>query len=316
SSRSSSPTERGNITKREDLVFLDPRVEFMSRAEASEDGIIVPASVEELWQICEEDRAAELSANPLIGHDEQIFSRQILQFIVKQAEDCRKCAAPESQWIAKVIQPMLNLLEQLHMFASPSKPLANDRLGVFDVRTVEISPPDLVPQAVKSGLFKDLDKKIDLALGLHLHRKTLPDLHNANTKTKSINQTTTFVNYTALFLNIEVKRSYAGSDPVVQLAAWAAADFLKRELEGWAMDMPVLALDIEGDWWHLNVVAARLNDEGDLVGLSFIGPMLLGSTLSWGGACRLFTNLCHLVRWGRADYLPWFEREVLEVCKR
>lgn len=168
---------------------------------------------------------------------------------------------------------------------------------------------------MKPNLFKGLDKTIDLALGLHLHRKTPPHLHNASTATKSINQTTTFVNYTPLFLNIEVKRSYVGSDPVVQLAAWAAADFLKRELEGWAMDMPVLALDIEGDQWHLNVIAAQLGDEGNLVGLSFVGPVPIGSTFGWNSTCRLFGNLCQLVRWGRAEYLPWFEREVLEVCK-
>lgn len=70
---------------------------------------------------------------PFIRVDEQVSSRQILQFAVKQAGDCRKCAAPESQWIAKVIQPMLNLLEQLDAFASPSKPFANDRLGIYDM---------------------------------------------------------------------------------------------------------------------------------------------------------------------------------------
>lgn len=52
------------ITKREDLVFLKPRVEFVSRNEAREDGISVPASVEGLWQTYEETHAAGLSANP------------------------------------------------------------------------------------------------------------------------------------------------------------------------------------------------------------------------------------------------------------
>jgi len=48
----------------------------------------------------------------------------------------------------------------------------------------------------------------------------------------SINQTSSWVNYVPMFVNIEGKRKNVPEDPMIQLGAWVAAEFKKRKLEG------------------------------------------------------------------------------------
>ncbi|KAF2802872.1 uncharacterized protein BDZ99DRAFT_503586 [Mytilinidion resinicola] len=337
-SRSSSPSKRGPILKREDLQHLDPPIDVIgSRRNAQEYGVELPAAVAELWERCEQCTVTTLPRNPFFAaadkRDQQAIERT-LNMALGQAEECRICAAPECQWIAKIIQPILNTLELL-AFASRTSPTANDKIGVFDIRTVEMSP-EYVPDSMLPTRFKDLDKKIDLAIGLQLHRKTKAALRTAQAKTdepsKAINQASTFIHQNPLFLSIEVKRTYGGTDPMIQLAAWVAAEFIKREIEEVDIGMPALVVEIEGDYWRLYAVVATIEGrvtgnepvEADLnangtegtLGLSIIGPVTLGSTDTWLSICRLYANLCCIVDWGRTVYLEWFEREVLGVYEK
>lgn len=50
--RSSSPKKR-RVTKREDLAYLTPRIEFKAMRQAGSLGITLPESVEALWERCE-----------------------------------------------------------------------------------------------------------------------------------------------------------------------------------------------------------------------------------------------------------------------
>jgi hypothetical protein len=62
----------------------------------------------------------------------------------------------------------------------------------------------------------DLNKKINYAVRLDLSVKAIRTLQDAKT---SINQTTTFINHTPMFLNIEVKQYASARNLQVQLAA-------------------------------------------------------------------------------------------------
>lgn len=219
-------------------------------------------------------------------------------------------------------------------------------------RTVEIQPAQLLSVSRKAHLFKALDRKIDIAVGLHLSERHRKSVQDADTRTKSINQTTTFVHYKPLFLHVEVKRNYQPTDPVIQLAAWAAAEFMKRQLEGWDMKMPVLLCEIEGPMWRLYAAVSSepqedstisedleaLDDDNeqsevdetgeeeaggeepvelaDSFQLHILGPMDLGTTGSFESTCALFTNLCYIAQWGRTDWLNWWEKNVLKSCKK
>ena len=128
----------------------------------------------------------------------------------------------------------------------------------------------------------------------------------------SINQTSTFVNFTPMFLNVEVKRKNSDKDPLIQLGAWISAEFEKRRIEHYSLDMPVLAIEIQGDQWGLYMVYADedLVDE-EAYGLKFVGPKSLGNTSSLQGCFKLLDGLCRCADWGVGEYQAWFKKEIL-----
>lgn len=127
----------------------------------------------------------------------------------------------------------------------------------------------------------------------------------------SINQTSSFVNFTPMFLNIEVKRKNSDKDPLIQLAAWVSAEFEKRRIEHYSLDMPVLAIEIEGDQWGLYMVYADGLADTDSYGLKFVGPVSLGDTSSLQGCFKLLDGLCRCADWGVGRYKSWFKDEIL-----
>lgn len=159
------------------------------------------------------------------------------------------------------------------------------------------------------GTMADLNKKIDYAVGLNLSLTAVRTLQDVK---KSINQTATFINHTPIFLNVEVKRYASARNPRVQLAAWIAAEFNKRHIEGWPLDMPVLALEIEQDSWLLHIVAAeaRKKSPGGFI-LHFFGPIPMGDTFNRSNVRKLFSNLCHIALWGQEHFRQWVEEEIL-----
>ncbi|KAF2789344.1 hypothetical protein K505DRAFT_341340 [Melanomma pulvis-pyrius CBS 109.77] len=322
-SPSPSPSKPSSMFKREHLQHLDPSITVIgSRWKAQEQhGVQMPAAVAGLWELCE--NITVFSQNALIPADVGLPVNRIeetLYMVMWQAEACRECAAPASQWIAKVILPVLNSLETLP-FGVPSSPTANDKIGVFDMRAVEMSPDCEPENTLPAAHFKDLDRKIDLVVGLHLHHATKSALCRAQAKayecSKPINQASTLVHQNPLFLSIAVKRTCGGADPMVPLATWVAGEFIKRDFDGVDTGMPALAVEIDGDTWRLYVVVATVergaNGTKGTLRLNVIGHVTLGGTDTWLNLCRLYHSLCWIVEWGRTVYLPWFEREVLGI---
>jgi hypothetical protein len=161
------------------------------------------------------------------------------------------------------------------------------------------------------GTMVELNKKIDYAVGLHLSIDAVRTLQDVK---KSINQTITFLNHTPVFLNVEVKRYASARNSKVQLAAWIAAEFKKRYIEGWPLDMPVLAVEIEQDSWLLYIVVAevRKKSPGGFI-LHFFGPIRIGDIFSEANTRGLFNNLCHIALWGQEHFRHWVEEKILAL---
>jgi hypothetical protein len=182
--------------------------------------------------------------------------------------------------------------------------------------TVEISPPSMCPYSEDPSLFNDLDKRIDYAIGLRLspqERDLLQRGQFAADGQPSINQTSCFANFTPLFVNIEVTRRHVDKDPMIQLAAWIAAEFKKRQIESYGLEMPVFAVAIDGDLWELYV--AYVEDpgaKGEDLHLNFLGPFDMGNTKGWQGSFQILNVLCCLARWGDGEFRAWVQREVLD----
>ncbi|XTI82381.1 hypothetical protein V2W45_1337572 [Cenococcum geophilum] len=150
--RSSSPKKRV-VTKREDLAYLSPRIEFKAMRQAENLGITLSGSVQALWERCEARRSAPPFASSLIpftATDTELINNTLIDAF-DMAEKWRSTNTTESHWISVVVGPILHLLRA----------------------SVEISLPELCPYSSEPDLFKDLDKKIDYAVGLDISRHAL-----------------------------------------------------------------------------------------------------------------------------------------------
>lgn len=181
--------------------------------------------------------------------------------------------------------------------------------------TTEISPQSLCPYSDDPSIFKDLDRRIDYAIGLQLSDQERDSLERGyfqeNTHT-SINQTSNFANLTPLFVNIEVKRRHVNRDPMIQLAAWITAEFQKRKIEGYSLDMPVFAIAVDGDLWELYIAYSEAPLAEVDYRINFLGPFDMGHTKSFPGMFQILDVLCCLSRWGLGEYRKWVEREILD----
>lgn len=114
-----------------------------------------------------------------------------------------------------------------------------------------------------------------------------------------------------MFVNIEIKRPHTDRDPLIQLGAWITAEFTKRKTEGYSLDMPVLAIEIDGDIWSLHMVFAVEDLQSDSFQCNFVGPIGMGSTESLMGIYQILDRLCRCADWGVGEYQRWFDNEVL-----
>ena len=162
-------------------------------------------------------------------------------------------------------------------------------------------------------MFKDLDKRIDAAIGLDLPLKKREALKSGvfSDGIPSINQTASFVNFIPMFLNVEVKRPNTNRDPLIQLGTWIAAEFTKRKNEGYSLDMPVFAIEIEGDIWNLHMVYAPEDGGNGGFKCKFVGPIEMGTTKSLLGIYQILDRLCRCADWGIDDYQAWFNKQIL-----
>ncbi|KAL9592182.1 MAG: hypothetical protein Q9179_006972 [Wetmoreana sp. 5 TL-2023] len=175
-------------------------------------------------------------------------------------------------------------------------------------KTSEIKPASLISTS-DEALFKAWSKKIDLAIGLNLlefkqeelqkHKYLLEPAH------PSVNQVQNYFHLMPMFVNIEVEKKHQNRDPLIQLGAWVAAEFNKRQAEDWPIDIPVVVVAIEQDEWHLYIVHNVTKPDGKF-DLRFVGPKSLGNTLDYEGIFRILYVLCTLAKWEEEGYRPWF----------
>jgi len=234
--------------------------------------------------------------------------------VVKKASAQRTKNGPESQWCSFMVAPILDLLHELHRDSE-----GESQLEILDVSTTSIDPIALCPYHENPEVWRILNKKIDFAIGLNIPYGQKCTLQNGTYRYAhpqkmgtSMNQTSSWMNYTPVFVNIEVKKKNVSDDPMIQIGAWVAAEFKKRGLEGYDIEMPVFAIEVEEDMWNLYIVYASGSTSNNLVCL---GPESMGDTKSHQGVFKLLHVLNGLAQWGNMEYRAWFEKEVLMKCQ-
>ncbi|KAI4169098.1 MAG: hypothetical protein LQ348_007354 [Seirophora lacunosa] len=227
--------------------------------------------------------------------------------IHRMAEKWRK-RSHEDYWIDIVVAPLLHLVRKLTNFHVDGVKRQAPRLAVINLKTTEIKPTSLLSTS-DADLFKALNKKIDLAMGLDLLQSQEEELeerqYSLQPNYPSINQVQSYFHLTPMFVNIEVKKEHQARDPLIQLGAWVAAEFNKRHAEHWPMDMPVVAIEIDQDKWSMYIVHHVPRDDGRF-NLRFLGPKPMGSTSEIEGIFRILYILCTLGKWGEEVYRGWF----------
>lgn len=140
---------------------------------------------------------------------------------------------------------------------------------------------------------ESLDQEIDFAMGLDLSYKKFTTLQHGvfSEGTPSINQTASFTNLIPIFANIKVNGPKTSRDPLIQLGIWITAEFNKRKKERYSLDMPVLAIVVEADYWNLYMVFAIEDNACGTFKCSFVGPTPMGSTLDLLGVYRILDKL-------------------------
>ena len=104
-----------------------------------------------------------------------------------------------------------------------------------------------------------------------------------------------------------LKRKIQNKDSLIQLGGWAAAEFQKREEEGYSLNMPVLAIEITGDEWELWEVYTKM-EEGkqerilDCRSCSFVGSTPIRDTHSVEKIFKILYYLCLCAGWGLEAY--------------
>lgn len=140
-SRSSSPSKRA-IKSTADMVHLSPRIEVVARKKAAGYGYTLEDSVARLWDRCKEQPSIDISKMEHVSSRDLPFVERTLDSALSHAADCFDDNVHESQWITKVIAPILLQLEQTAPFNSPSRAPGNDAIRLLDMWV------SLVPQFV------------------------------------------------------------------------------------------------------------------------------------------------------------------------
>lgn len=170
-----------------------------------------------------------------------------------------------------------------------------------------------------------MNKKVDYALALVLTDEEERILTSAVGKYRvpggtSINQTRDWTSVKPMFESTEVKVD--ARDPLIQIAVWICAEFEKRRLEGYTLDLPIPAIAIEGDRWKFwiaySVKLAKKDHQpgGKPYRVQFLGPVAIGSTENAMGVFKIFHVLKAIVSWGLEVYEPQFMKHVFARYKK
>ena len=111
-----------------------------------------------------------------------------------------------------------------------------------------------------------------------------------------------------MFANIEFKVD--DRDPLIQLGGWIAAEYEKRSLEGYPMDIPVPAIVVYNDEWHLYIAYSmsipqeQRQEGGKSYRVRFVGPVRMGHTSTVQGIFTILHFLKVIVHWAYSVYEP------------
>lgn len=136
----------------------------------------------------------------------------------------------------------------------------------------------------------------------------------------SINNTQHWTAFKAMFSYTEIKVD--GRDPLIQLAVWICAEFEKRSLEGYGLDLPIPAIATYGDHWKFWIaymVKTHAKDQRPgkkPYSVQFLGPVNMGSTENAMGVFKILHVLKAIVRWGFEVYEPQFMKHIFARYKQ
>ncbi|KAL8764964.1 MAG: hypothetical protein Q9209_007791 [Squamulea sp. 1 TL-2023] len=229
-------------------------------------------------------------------------------FDIHRMADLWRNKCHEDFWIEIVVAPLVHLVRKLTNFHIDQDKKNSPRISVINLKTSEIKPTSLISTS-SAELFRALNKKIDMTIGLNLFEFQQEKLQRRQYKLgpayPSINQVQSYFPLVPMFVNIEVKKKYQNRDPLIQLGAWVAAEFNKRRAEGWSLEMPVVAIAIDQDEWQLYIVHYVPKEDSNF-DLRFVGPRSAGNTSDYEGIFRILYVLCTLAKWGEEVYRKWF----------
>lgn len=245
--------------------------------------------------------------------------------VLLSADKYRNKNYPEPHWALRVVHPLLGIVRQMSKYKNGETELLEvpDMYVYCHLRelpstlqlTLGRSVVSMQATLVSTGVYhKDLKKKIDGAMGLSLSLTETDVLERATYigPHPSINAAAgEFVNFVPFYLFIEIKRPNQVKDPLIQLGAWVSAEFEKRSMEGYSLSTPVLAIEIDGDYWKLWVAEARTDKEGYYAGCRFVGPLNIGSTDDMVSAFRILHYLCLAADWALVEYRKYVEEQIL-----
>lgn len=216
----------------------------------------------------------------------------------------------EGQWTGKAFDPLMTQLCKLTPFMRDGF----ERIEDLNINHVSISPKILCPKSTE-GVFTTPNRKIDHALALRLSATDRAILSGGKYRMDgpaSINQTTS--SYTALramFAHYEIKTD--GRDPLIQAGVWIVALFMKFWNERLPMDLPAIVIIVDEDFWILWIACAVVRDCESRAPfrVQFIGPWLIGNTMSIADTFKVFHFLKAVAGWGINVYEPWYQDNIL-----
>ncbi|KAL9000629.1 MAG: hypothetical protein Q9188_005629 [Gyalolechia gomerana] len=335
---SGGTTSSFKIVKREQLAQMTPAILFLP-LECLKTDPMIPKSVTELWndylmpaiyddEVVPQELKARLEAqwstpmktkgqiraydygSKLYHPHEMPMVLETVESAVKQTRQYRG-KTHEPHWVCEIVTPLLSRLRLLSCFSANG----NEQLETLNISLMPISPHELCPTS-PSAVFWDADFKVDHALALRLSEEQYRILSAGQYQVNgpaSINQTTGWTCLKPMFAYVEIKLD--ARDPLVQLGPFLAAEFEKRYIEGYPMDIAVPAITVYEEAWKLWIVCS-VSQTNHKPGhkpyrVQFLGPVNMGSTADVVGAFRILHILKAIAKWGLEVYNPAFLKNVL-----
>ncbi|KAL8824032.1 MAG: hypothetical protein Q9170_008271 [Blastenia crenularia] len=340
--RSPTSTSSRGVTTKEQLMQMQPIIMF-SGIEAIKDPS-VPKSVTRMWKDyvmqAKDERQNSLQdilvtpmkTKPQIDrsqYEASLFNsgemENVMRIVTRVIERANKWRgkSQEPQWVTEVVAYLITELRDLSLATSAD----GRRIETVNMSHVSIAPHELCPFS-PANTFSDANKRIDHAFAIPLSKAGMLALVNADAilkyvvkGTASINQTqATMTAWKGFFAHFEVKMD--GRDPLIQLGVWIAAEFEKRFLEGYPMDVPIPAVAIYEDSWKLHIAySIKLTGKDKVEGgrpyrVEFLGLVNIGNTDSMEGVFKILHMMKALVKWGFEVYEPQYLKKVLARHKK